>query len=264
MARALLILPSLALLGLAVAPARAQVSDPNLHVGSRYSDCWVEFAPELTQDAFHRFVREFGSVSAFKAVASPATLGRHGVAVAIQQINFSVEEKSDAWNDTFAHPNHEHPLGTDHSFPIGRARYGVTDRLDVGAYYTRNPNANYGWFGLEATYGALQQSEKTPISLALRGAYTRTLYVQDMDMNAFTGDITAGRTLWKIVAPYAGLGGDLVLAHETSPVVSLQNETQFVPHVIGGLEARYWHMGIGAEANWGALSSYQIQVSAMF
>jgi hypothetical protein len=58
--------PSIVPLALAlVLPATALAEpppDPNLHVDPSLKDCSVSFAPNLTQDAFRRFVREFGSV----------------------------------------------------------------------------------------------------------------------------------------------------------------------------------------------------------
>ena len=50
---------------LIAAPVQAQ-SYPTLHVDPTLKECSVEFAPNLTQSAYRRFVREFGSVSAYK------------------------------------------------------------------------------------------------------------------------------------------------------------------------------------------------------
>ena len=239
-------------------------ADPNLHVNAALEECSVEFAPELTQDAFGRFAREFGSVSAFKLMSPPTTLGQWGVAVGLEWITFSVEDKSAAWNDTFAHPDAYHELGTRQSFPKLRARVGITDDIDVGAFYTRNPLANYGWVGAEVKYGLLRQKHAMPVSLALRGAYTKTLFVDDMDMHAITTDVSVGRTLWDVLTPYVGVGSDVVLVGETANAVELEDEAQFVPHVLGGLEVRFWHVSLGAEAQIGALTSLQAQVSAVF
>src|SRR5215831_1702589 len=171
-----------ALMSVAPSMARAHGSDdhafdPNLHVGTGYDECFVKFAPELTQDAFARFAREFGSVSAFKTMAAPVALGKWGVELGLEQMSFDVEDKAAAWNDTFAHPNHEHPLGSTQVFPKASLRVGVTDKTDVGVYYTRNPKSNYGWLGVDVRQALMQQSQSKPISLAVRGAYTRTLYV---------------------------------------------------------------------------------------
>jgi hypothetical protein len=241
-----------------------EMPDPPLHVDPALQDCSVEFSSDLTQDAFARFAREFGSTSAFKHMAPPMTLGKGGVEVALQQMSFHVEDHSDAWNDTFAHPDATHELGSDLSFPKFRIRVGVTDDIDLGAYWTRNPDANYGWLGLEMKYGLLRQSETRPISLSVRGAWTKTLYVSDMEMHAISADAEAGRTFWNIVTPYVGVGGDLVTARETADAVSLHSETQLVPRGFGGVEVRAWHIAIGAEAEVGAINRSEFKVSAVF
>lgn len=238
--------------------------DPNLNVDPSVDDCYVRFAPDLTQDAYHRFVREFGSVSAFKQGAPPTTLGRGGFSVDLEQISFSVEEKSAAWNDTFVHPDGYHPLGSSLSVPKLRVRAGITDDLDVGAFFTKAQKANYGWLGLEVKYAVLRQADDVPVTVAARAAYTKTLFVRDMDMHALGADVSVGRTFWKVLTPYLGAGADAVLARETSPAVNLATETVLVPHLTGGLEVRYWHVALGAEAQLSALSSYQFQASAVF
>jgi hypothetical protein len=239
-------------------------ADPNLHVDPSLKDCSVVFAPELTQSAFRRFAREFGSVSAFRQASPPTTLGPWGFAVDVEQIYFSVDEKSAAWNDTFAHPDAYHELGSDKAIPKLRLRLGVADDLDVGAYYTKAPLANYGWLGLEAKYAILQQREDMPISLALRGAYTKTLYVTDMDMHALSADLSVGHTFWGVLTPYLAVGSEAVFVRETSAAVDLKNEFLVVPHLTAGFEVRLWHVAIGAEAQRSALTSVQAQVSAVF
>jgi len=238
--------------------------DPNLHVDPALEDCSVAFAPNLTQGAFRRFVREFGSVSAFKQGGAPMTLGRWGFAVDVEQIYFRVEEHDPAWNDTFYHPTDRHPLGASKSFPKLRLRLGVTDNLDVGAYYTLAPEANYGWLGVEAKYALLRQDEDQPITLAVRGAYTKTLYVTAMDMHALGVGVSAGHTFWKVLTPYLGIGAEAVHSRETSAAVDLRRETLVVPNLLVGLELRTWHLALGVEAQVSALTTYQAQVSATF
>jgi len=239
-------------------------ADPNLNVDASLEDCSVVFAPDLTQAAFHRFAREFGSVGAFKQASPPTTLGQRGLSVSLEQIFFSVEDKSAAWNDTFAHPDAYHELGSDLSFPKLSLRVGVTDDLDIGAFYSENPNANYGWLGFDVKYGILRQREDMPVSLAVRGAYTKTLYVADMDMHAVGVDVSIGRTFWNVLTPYLGFGSDAVLVRETADVVDLESEAILVPHATAGLQARYWHVAVGAEAQLSAVNSYQAQVSVVF
>ena len=258
-----------ALVGLAPAAALAHgpndhPADPNLHVNPQLEDCSIQFSPELTQEAFHRFVREFGSVSAFKQMSPPTTLGRRGLAIGLEGISFTVDEKSDAWNDTFAHPDATHELGSDKKFPMVRVRAGVSDRWDIGAFYTENTLANYGWVGVEGKYGLLRQSETMPVSVALRGAYTRTIRADDLDMHAATFDVSAGRTFLGLITPYVGVGSDAVLANERSKAVDLEQEAMDVPHRFAGVEVRFWRLALGAELNRGALTTFQVQVASIF
>ena len=249
---------------LSLLPAAALAQKPTLHVDPSLKDCSVIFAPELTQSAFQRFAREFGSISAFKQMSPPTTLGKGGVALGLDLIRFTVDEASDAWNDTFAHPDSAHYLGSDKSFPSLRLRVGVTDAFDLGAYYTRSPGANYGWLGLEGRYGVLRQSETMPVSLTVRAAYTKTLYVSDMDMHTATYDVSAGRTFWNRVTAYAGWGQDLVLARETSPAVQLKTALEPVGRRFAGVQVRLWHLALGVEREAGALTRTQVQLAMVW
>ena len=247
----------------AAAPLQAQ-SYPPLHVDPKLKDCSVEFASTLTQDAFSRFVREFGSVSAYKQLSSASTLGQGRVMFGIEMMRFTVDEHAPAWNDTFAHPNDHHPLGSEKTFPKLKLRVGVTDDIDVGTFFAHNPEANYGWVGVDTKYSVLRESSGAAIGVAVRGAYTKTLYVKDMDMHSFTADVAAERTLWGIVRPYVGVGTDGVLARETTSAVNLQSENQFVPHAFGGVDVTLWNrLSIGAEYTRGPVPSTQIQVAAV-
>lgn len=250
-------------------PARAHgegghAADPALHVNPGLKDCSVQFAPELTQAAFHRFVREFGSVSAFKSNVSPAApSGRH-FELGLEYSQFHLDEHADAWNDTFAHPDAFHELGSDLALPKIRVRAGWGERWDMGAFYSANPNANYGWAGVDLRYRLLRQEEQMPVSVALRAAYTKTLYVDDMDMHAATFDVTAGRTYRGFVTPYAGIGSDNLYVRETSAAVDLKTEALSVGHVLGGIEMRFWHGALSAEVQHGALTSFQTQLTTRF
>jgi opacity protein-like surface antigen len=252
------------LLAPAAALAQQPPDDPMLHVDPSVKDCSVRFASNLTQDAFHRFVREFGAVSAFKQGASPAPLAAGDIVVSVEWMSFTVEEHAPAWNDTFTHPTAHHPLGADKSFPKLHLRGGITDRLEVGAFYSANPEANYGWAGVDVKYAVLDQRAGDPVSLALRGAYTKTLYVSDMNMHAVTADVSVGRTFWDRVTPYAGLGVDGVLALETSPAVQLEDEAVTAPHAFAGVEVRFWRLTAGVEIQAGALTSWQAQLGFVF
>jgi hypothetical protein len=55
-----------------------------------------------------------------------------------------------------------------------------------------------------------------------------------------------------------------VLAHETSSVVSLHDETQLVPTGIGGVQPRWWHLPFLAEGHLSDVNSFNVQISGLF
>ena len=264
LARMILVAAMAAVPAVALAHGDGDPIHPPLHVDPALDECSIRFDASLTQGAFEKFSREFGSVSAFKPTMAPVNLGRGRFAIAVEALGFSIDDHTDRWNDTFVHPDAEHDLGSDQTFPKLRARVGVTDDLDLGAFYTRNPKANYGWVGVDASYGLLQQSEGAPVSVSVRGAWTRTLFVHDMKMNTGTAQVGVARTLWNVFTPYVYGGVDEVIAQETSDRVDLETETETVPHVMTGAELRWWHVAIGAEVHVSDLTSYQVQIAALF
>ena len=254
---------TIAAAGVALAAPLYAQSTPPLHVDPTVKQCEVRFAPELTQANFRRFVREFGSVSAYKQASSPDGLGRGQVSFGIEMMAFTVEDHAPAWNDTFTHPTDHHPLGSHQNFPKLKLRVGVADKLDVGAFFARNPESNYGWLGVDGKYRIMSEGEGSPVSVAVRGAYTKTLYVSDMDMHAATADVSIERR-WQGFRPYVGLGADGVFARETSSAVNLRNETAIAPHVFAGMAVTVLRrLDLGAEFTYGALPSAQIQVAAV-
>ena len=112
----------------------------------------------------------------------------------------------------------------------------------------------YGWLGLDMKYGLLQQNETMPVSLALRGAYTKTLYVEDMDMHALTADVTAGRTGRAfIVSAMTATAGVGVIATSSLPLlrdfgiivalnvaVALLSAPVFLPPMLVWADERRW------------------------
>jgi hypothetical protein len=162
------------------------------------------------------------------------------------------------------HPDATHWLGSTQSFPKLRLRVGVADDTEVGAFFTMNPRSNYGWVGIEAKHALLRQDAQTPVTVAVRGAYTKTLFVHDMDMHALSGGVSVGRTFWDRLTPYLGVGADAVLARETSSAVSLKTETALAPHAFAGLEVSFWRLAMGIEAQLGAVPSAQVQMAAQF
>jgi hypothetical protein len=61
-----------------------------------------------------------------------------------------------------SHPTADHYLGDSIAFPRIVGRYGVTDRIDVGAWGGVDVHSNYGIVGVESKIALMQQGLPDP------------------------------------------------------------------------------------------------------
>src|SRR5512144_1661753 len=163
------------LLGALALPARVLAHaggggarDVVLHVGDAYSSCYFDLHPELTASEFREFAAEGGQMARFRQTSGAATLGAGSFDVALGYSLFFLDDTKGAWNNTMSHPAADHYLGEQLGIPYLALRVGVTDAVDAEAYGTLNPQSNYGLVGVAAKVRLLEQSERTPVSLAVR------------------------------------------------------------------------------------------------
>jgi hypothetical protein len=150
------------------------------------------------------------------------------------------------------------------AFPKLEARVGVADDTDVGVYFAKNIQSNYGWLGFDVKHALLRQGLDVPVTVSLRGAYTKTLFIHDMDMHALSAGVTAAHTLWNTVTPYAGVGTDVVFARERSSAVDLHSELVVTPNALAGIEVAVWRVAIGFEAQVGPVATAQARTTFVF
>ena len=132
-----------------------------LHVNDRWDECSFLLDPSLTQEAWHQFARETGLVVYFRPLSSAKPLGVKNFEVALLDWGTKIDETDAAWNDTFSHPDSTHYLADgDLLFPGLMFRVGVTDRIDIGTYFTKNVPANYGFYGGQIQYNFINDLEK--------------------------------------------------------------------------------------------------------
>ncbi len=98
----------------------------------------------------------------FRPLTDARPLGKGKWEVSLLQWETSIDATESAWNDTFVHPDSTHWLfeGRGLKFPGFTARTGVSDRVDVGIYETKNPNANYGFYGGQMQYNFARNDAK--------------------------------------------------------------------------------------------------------
>lgn len=255
MQRALIVPMTAAVMVAMSAPlAHAQQPDVTLHVNPRWKQCALLLDSSLSQSAWHQFTQDVGVVAYFRPLADARPLGRGNFEVSLLQWGTKVDETSSAWNDTFVHPDSLHWLtdGGALSIPGLMLRAGISDRIDVGAYFTKNVESNYGLWGGQVQYNLFRDARKKFAGSA-RLSLVSVYGPDDLDVMVYGVDLMASGTypLGKrvTVSPYAGVSGMLANAHEKSAAVNLSDE-----HTLGamgtiGAAAQYSFVRAAVEYN---------------
>ena len=254
-------------LAVALMPTRgvAQDHNPVLHISSRWKECSIQLHSSLSQEAWQQFTEEAGLVAYFRPLVDAKPMGRGKFEVSLLQWQTNIDDHDSAWNDTFVHPDSTHWLfeGSGLKFPGLMARVGVGNKTDVGAYYTKNPNANYGFFG-----GQVQQNflggATNDWSAATRLSFTSLFGPEDVDLTVIGWDLVASRefqvTGWATVSPYAGISSYLSMSNEKSPIVDLDNETVGGSQAMVGAVVRISGARLAMEYNAAKVNSISMKV----
>lgn len=203
---------------------------PVLHVNPRWKECSFQLDGALTQRAWRQFTGEAGVVTYFRPLIDAAPMGKGRWELSAVQWKTGIDDADAAWNDTFVHPDSTHWLfeGSGLQFPGLTARVGVSDRTDVGVYFTKNPNANYGFYGVQVQQNVLNDV-RGGWSASVRGSVVSLFGPEDVDFQVYGADLVASRRILFLsdrvaLSPYASVSASLSRAHEKSDVVALDNE----------------------------------------
>jgi hypothetical protein len=185
--------------------------------------------------------------------------------VSILQWQTDIDDHDAAWNDTFVHPDSLHWLfeGSGLKFPGATVRAGLTARTDVGIYVTKNPNANYGFYGAQLQHNFFESAGGS-WSASARASFMSLYGPEDLDLTVYGADVVASRrfalTKWADVSPYVGVSTYLARSHEKSAVVSLDDERALGGQAMVGTELRLSKARFAAEYNAAKVRSISLKV----
>lgn len=262
-------IPKVIALGLVAALAQSTASaqsgggKPQLHVGTAYSSCYFELHPELTQVEFAEFAGELGAIMRLAQLGDTNTLGKHKFDVSLQYTTTRIDDSKGAWNNTMSHPAADHYLGESIALPRVVARIGVSDRVDIGAWGTLNPQANYGVVGVDTKIALLRQGPGRPVTVSIRPSLSSLVGPSDVWVGNTSVDLSVGRAFGP-VSPYVGVTGSSLLAVERSSVVDLKPAS--AEDLIGyaGIAYRWRKMVAAAEVEKGDLTRYGFRLGTQF
>lgn len=233
-----------------------------LHVHDTLKECDIEFSPELTQASFEQWTKEVGDIIVYKNMGTQV-LPPGRFEFALSYMTNPVNQHSDAWNDTFHHPNADHPLGDAINFPAVYARVGLGRRMDLGGYFTMNPEASYRFTGIGLKYGLTSNSEGWA-DLAVSADYGLLFGPDDTMIHALGADLHTSHS-WKPLTAYAAAGVTFAHGEETSPVVELSATDTFAPHVSVGLSPQLGGIiNLDLRARFSEINSYELKIGHSF
>ena len=246
---------------LSIAGFVSRASAQHLHTNHRWDECAIVLDPSLTPDAWRQFVTELGIVSYFRPMASAKPLGRGKFEVGLLDWSTRIDDSDPAWNDTFSHPDSAHYLfeGSALHIPGVTARVGITDRVDLGMYFTKNVNSNYGFFGGQVQYAVMTDTERK-LSAAGRFSIVRLFGPDDMRASTYGLDFLVSREI-AMLEPYVGVSGYMSRGRETTTKVDLENETAFGAQATLGIAARVSVLRLGAEYHLARVPGVSLKVA---
>jgi hypothetical protein len=250
------------------AMAQHSHDEPQLHVNPRWRECSFQLDPSLTQEAWHEFTGEAALVGYFRPLTDAKAMRPGHFEISVLQWQTAFDDSKPAWNDTFVHPDSAHWLKETSrlAFPGITARVGITDRLDVGVFFTKNPGANYGFAGGQLQYNLLNNGKW---SAAARANFNTLFGPEDLKLNIYGLDALVSRefniySTWASVSPYAGVSAYLSNTKETTEAVDLKNENVFGGQAMVGAVLKLSVARIGVEYNFGRLSTLSFKVGVAF
>ncbi len=242
--------------------AQGNGSDVYWRIDPNIKDCSMVIDPTLTQGQWNKFTKQVGAIITFKSLASAEPLGKMNFIVGIDYAYTPIDQHDLAWINTFTHPDEDCPLGDAITYPIIRARMGVSDNIDVGAYWTSAPEANYGMVGGELKYKFLQESEKLPAA-AVRASVSLLTGVDDYNLNVYSVDLIASKK-FGMLTPYVGIKESFAVGTETTSKVDLDKESILITQGYVGVAYSIWMLTIAAEYNVSYVNPFALVIGFNF
>lgn len=222
-----------------------------------------ELRPQLTQAEFSEFAADLGSMLRFRQPGDAPTLERGSVDLSVELANTPTSSASRAWNNTMTAPAAGHRLGPNVSFPRIVARFGVNDRLDIGAWGGLNPNSNYGLVGVDTKIALLREGPSAPVSISVRPSITSLVGPSDIWAGNFSVDLAVSRAFGRLV-PYGGVAASSSAAIERSSAVDLDPATANETSAYAGLAYRWRSLLISGDIERGHATTYAVRLGKRF
>ncbi|HET9467775.1 MAG TPA: hypothetical protein VFO48_05165 [Vicinamibacterales bacterium] len=208
-----------------------------------------DLRPGLTKAEFAELTSEIGSVLRFRQLGDATPLGKGNGDVSVQVGNRPTDNRS---------------LGRSMmAFPRVIARFGASDRVDIGAFGGFEPDANYGMAGFDTKIALFVQGPARPVSLAIRPSVTSLIGPSQLLAANASIDVSISRSFGAL-SPYAGVATTGSIAYERSANVDLDPAVANGSISYAGLSYAFRALVASAEVEKGTRVSYAFRLGTRF
>lgn len=199
-------------------------------------------AQTLGDKALERLAAERGAMLRFRQLEGATTLGKGHVDLTLQYDGAPIDNSS----------------GT----PRIVGRFGVSHRVDIGAWGGYENAADYGMAGVDVKIALLREGHGSPVSVAIRPSFSSIVASGPWVGNAGV-DVSISRTFARFT-PYGGVAATSSLALERVSRVDLTRATSEEALSYAGLTYRWQALLLSGEVQHGSRVSYAIRVGTRF
>lgn len=202
--------------------------------------------PALTSQDLAALAGEYGSVLRFRQLGDTATLPKGRVDLGVQFSSAPIDTTNQTWNVT----------------RFG-GRFGVSQRVDMGAWAGYNSQASDGMAGVDVKIALLTQGPSMPVSLAVRPSFSSTLGAGDIYAASVGADLSVSRAFGAL-SPYAGVAATSSLATERIENIDFERQTD--GSTLGYVGVAYnWRSLVAAfEIEKGTKVAYAVRIGTRF
>ncbi len=211
----------------------------------------------LTKGQFETFTAELGSLLRFRQVGDPTTLAPRTVEIGVQFANTPFDDARVPWSSG------DRGVGRSMSYPQVVARFGISDRVDIGVWGAFDPRAKYGLGGVDTKIAVLKQGARSPVSVSVRPSLGSMVWPVDLWVGTASVDASVSRAVGP-VTPYFGVSASTSLGIESSETVNLNPVSAGRTTAYAGASYRWRSLAFAGEVERGTRFNYAFRVATRF
>jgi hypothetical protein len=219
----------------------------------------IQFDPTVTQQMFRDFSQELGAAIVYRAIGPAAPLGLLGFDIGVETTGTKINADRDYWKKSVKDQNPSSYLVS----PRVHAQIGLPFGFDVGLAVGQVLDPSISYAGGEVKYALLKGGPLEP-ALAVRGSYSQTFGVDQLDLKTYGLDLSISKGFGAVVKiiPYGGIGQYWISSKPKNLTAGLNlNEENFSrTQVFGGARLQMAYFSVTGQVDYIEVPSFSLRV----